>query len=164
MDTLRWFITEITDNDFEEVKKIYVNEQVRKYLGGVIPEEHTRAKFNDTVARSNNSDTCFWVVRLKNNQFIGLVSLDKHVDGGIEVSYEFLPAWWGQGYATEVLSQVIKYAFEELGIVKLLAETQTANLSSCKLLERVGLKLERKVQRFGVEQGIFSVEKSSALT
>lgn len=86
------------------------------------------------------------VVRIKNNEFIGLVSLDKHVDGDKEVSYEFLTAWWGQGYATEVIGQVIKYAFEELEIVKLLAETQTANLSSCKLLERVGMKLERKIQ------------------
>lgn len=73
---------------------MYVNEQVRKYLGGVAPEEHTQAKFNETVVRSVNSASSFLVVRLKmNNQFIGLVSLDNHVDGGIEVSYEFLPAW-----------------------------------------------------------------------
>lgn len=71
MDTLKWFMTEITYNDFEEVKKIYVNEQVRKYLGGVIPEEHTRAKFNDIVARSNNSDSCCWVARLKTINLLG---------------------------------------------------------------------------------------------
>ncbi|UNK21066.1 hypothetical protein MNQ98_14085 [Paenibacillus sp. N3/727] len=50
-----------------------------------------------------------------------------------------------------------------MGIVKLLAETQTANVSSCNLLERLGMKLERKVQRFGSEQGIFSIEKPSSL-
>ncbi|UNK16051.1 GNAT family N-acetyltransferase [Paenibacillus sp. N3/727] len=159
LDTKSCNLNEISYDDFEDVKKIYVNEQVRKYLGGAVPEEHTRAKFNDTVVRSFNSDSSFLVVRLKiNNQFIGLVSLDNHVDGGIEVSYEFLPAWWGQGFATEVINRVIKYAFEEMGIVKLLAETQTANVSSCNLLERLGMKLERKVQRFGSEQGIFSIE------
>lgn len=51
------------------------------------------------------------------------------------------------------------YAFEGKGAVKLLAETQTDNVSSCKLLERFGMKIERKVQRFGSKQEIFSIEK-----
>lgn len=119
-----------------------------------------RTSGENPLNRSYTTDSCFWVVRLKsNNQLIGLVSLDKHVDGGTEVSYEFLPNYWGQGYATEVINRVIKFAFEELGIDKLLAETQTANVNSCKLLDRVGMRLERKVQRFGAEQGIFSVGK-----
>ncbi len=147
-------------DDFEDVKKIYVNEMVRRYLGGVIPEEYTRTKFIETLNRSQ-IDSHFWVVRLKiDTEFIGLVSFDKHVDGGTEVSYEFLPTWWRSGYATEVLSQVINFAFNELELSRVLAETQTANAPSCRLLERLGMKLERKVQRFGAEQAIYYIEKT----
>ncbi|WP_253300427.1 GNAT family N-acetyltransferase [Paenibacillus lautus] len=156
---MRCYLNEVTQNDFEDVKQIYTNEQVRKYLGGIIPDEHTFAKFLDTLNRNDKADSFFWVVRLKgSNQFIGLVSLDKHIDGGTELSYEFLPFYWGQGFASEVTIRVIKYAFAELGISKLLAETQIANLGSCKLLERVGMKMERTIQRFGAEQGIFSIQ------
>ncbi|NOU71295.1 GNAT family N-acetyltransferase [Paenibacillus sp. LMG 31458] len=75
------------------------------------------------------------------NEFIGLVSLDKHVDGGTEVSYEFLPTWWRSGYATEVLSQVINFSFNELELSRVIAETQTANAPSCRLLEQLNGKL-----------------------
>jgi len=162
LETLRCFLMSLTTDDFEDVKNIYVNEMVRKYLGGIIPEEHTKAKFIDTLNRSHN-DAYFWVVRLKDSsQFIGLVSLDKHITGGTEVSYEFLPDWWGCGYATEVISQILNFAFNGLKINKVLAETQTANVASCKLLEGVGMKLESKLQRFGEEQSLYSIETNGS--
>jgi ribosomal-protein-alanine N-acetyltransferase len=160
VETGRCILTKLNIDDFEDVKKIYVNEEVRKYLGGAIPEENTLSKFMDTLNRSN-TDSHFWAVRLKESKhFIGLVSLDKHVDGGTELSYEFVPTYWGTGYATEVIRNVIIFAFNELTIFKVIAETQTANASSCRLLERVGMTLERKVQRFGAEQTLYSIEKT----
>ncbi|GKU80486.1 hypothetical protein L3i20_v248830 [Paenibacillus sp. L3-i20] len=111
---------------------MYTNEKVRELLGGTIPEEHTLNKFLDTLKRSN-TDSFFLVIRLKsNNEFIGIVSLDNHIDGiNTEISYELLPEWG----------------------------TQTANLSSCKLLERVGMKLEQTVLRYGAEQEIYIIAK-----
>ena len=63
----------------------------------------------------------------------------------------------GKGYATEVVKELIGYAFEELRLAKVIAETQTANILSCKLLERVGMELEQKIQRFGAEQAIYAI-------
>ncbi|WP_238327973.1 GNAT family N-acetyltransferase [Paenibacillus gorillae] len=77
----------------------------------------------------------------------------------IEVSYEFLPDWWGNGYASEVIAMVLDYALNELHISKIIAETQTANIASCRLLEKVGMNLERTVQRYGAEQAIYAIEK-----
>lgn len=159
MITEKCLLSKLKINDFKDVKKLYVDEEVRKYLGGAIPEEYTEQKFMDTLSRSH-TNSYYWVVRLKgSNQFIGLVSLDKHAEGGIELSYEFIPTFWGKGYATEVIRNVIIFAFYELNIIKILAETQTANVSSCTLLVRIGMKLERKLQRFGAEQALYSIEK-----
>lgn len=98
--------------------------------------------------------------RLKNtNDFIGLVSLDKHIDGDTEVSYEFLPKWWGAGYTTEVMGEVLNFALNVLTLTKVIAGTQTANLRSCRLLEKLGMKLQITVQRHGAEQAIYSIEK-----
>lgn len=67
---------------------IYINENVRKYLGEAIPEEHTYSKFLDTLQRSDQ-EAHYWTVRLKAlNSCIGLVSLDSHMDGiNTEVSW-----------------------------------------------------------------------------
>lgn len=161
METSRCRLVKLNENDFEDVKKIYRNEEVRKYLGGAIAEEHTSNKFLDALERSEKESKA-WVVRLKSNDdFIGLVSLDNHVDGeDTEVSYELMPNSWGVGYATEVISQIIAFAFKDLSLSKLIAETQTANFASCRLLERVGMKLEKKVLRYGAEQVIYMIEKT----
>lgn len=40
---------------------------------------------------------------------------------------------------------------------KLVDETQTANKRSYRLLEKLGMQLERKVIRFGAEQAMYSI-------
>lgn len=107
----------------------------------------------------SNDNSFYWVVREKHtDNFIGLVSLDLHHDGHyLEISYQFLPNWWGKGYATEVVQLIITFALNELNLSKIVAETQTANMSSCRLLEKLGMKLERTVSRFGNEQAIYSI-------
>ncbi|MFF2019711.1 GNAT family N-acetyltransferase [Paenibacillus sp. NPDC058177] len=160
METHRCNLTRLQRSDYQDVKSLYVNEQVRTYLGGAIPEEHILNKFSDTLQRSE-TDSNYWAIRLKhNNVFIGLVSLEQHVDGqDTEISYELLPHSWGQGYAKEAVDQVLAYAFNKLNLSKVIAETQTANHSSCKLLERVGMKLDRKIMRYGAEQAIYGIDK-----
>ncbi|MFF2092263.1 GNAT family N-acetyltransferase [Paenibacillus sp. NPDC058174] len=160
METDRCILVNLQESDYEEVKEIYTNEKVRTFLGGAILEEHTLHKFEDILTRSNK-DSYYWTVRKKpTNECIGLVSLDQHSEGvNIEVSYEFLPDWWGNGYATEVIAAVLDYALNGLQISKVIAETQTANIASCRLLEKVGMNLERTVQRYGAEQAIYAIEK-----
>lgn len=56
---------------------------------------------------------------------------------------------------------IINYALNELNLSRVVAETQTANTSSCRLLERVGMEIEKISIRFGAEQAIYSISKSS---
>ena len=90
-----------------------------------------------------------------------LDAYNPHHDGVyLEISYQLLPNWWGAGYATEVVQVIINFALIELNLSKVIAETQTANTSSCKLLENLGMKLERTISRFGAEQAIYSIKSS----
>lgn len=141
------------------MKKLYLNHEVRKYLGGIRKEEAVEAALDDMLHSSE--DFYYWVAREKHTDyFIGLISIDPHHDGTyVEISYQFLPDWWGRGYATETVGRVIQFALNELNLPKVLAETQTANASSRKLLERLGMKLERTTMRFGAEQAIYSIER-----
>jgi ribosomal-protein-alanine N-acetyltransferase len=66
----------------------------------------------------------------------------------------------GNGYATEVIREIIHYAFNRLDLPKVVAETQIANKPSRSLLERVGMKLETTVRRYGAEQAIYSIERN----
>jgi [ribosomal protein S5]-alanine N-acetyltransferase len=147
-------------SDYIDVKKLYINQEVRKYLGGIRQENSIELVLNEML--NSSMDSFYWVVREKHtDDFIGLVSLDPHHDSVyLEISYQFLPNWWGKGYATEVVQLIINYALNELNLSKVIAETQTANTSSCRLLERVGMELERTISRFGAEQAIYSIKSS----
>src|SRR5699024_11286264 len=63
---------------------------------------------------------------------------------------------------TEVVGHIIDYSLSELALSKIVAETQTANTASCKLLEKLGMTLERIVYRFNAEQAIYSAENPSS--
>lgn len=153
-------LSKLQEDDYEDVKLLYVDESVRKYLGGTLKEETIQVRFNEMNLSSK--DSTYFVVRENDtNRFIGLISLDTHYDGvSTEVSYQLLPKWWGEGYATEIVKEIIYYAFHKLNLTEIVAETQLANKSSCRLLEKVGMKLRETVQRFGEEQAIYCIKNS----
>ncbi len=153
-------LSKLQEDDYEDVKLLYVDESVRKYLGGTLKEETIQVRFNEMNLSSK--DSTYFVVRENDtNRFIGLISLDTHYDGvSTEVSYQLLPKWWGEGYATEIVKEIIYYAFHKLNLTEIVAETLLANKSSCRLLEKVGMKLRETVQRFGEEQAIYCIKNS----
>lgn len=63
---------------------------------------------------------------------------------------------------TEVISKIVDFGFNDLGLDEIVAETQTANGASCKLLERVGMTLEAKLHRFGAEQAVYSIKRKES--
>lgn len=157
IETERCFIHSFQKSDIEDVKELYGNEEVRQYLGGIRDEESMKVAFQE-VLQSNDASQ-YWVIRKKDgDHFLGMVSLSPHHDGiYFEVSYQFLPKWWGMGYAKEVVQAAIDYAFVEMKLSKVVAETQTANVASCKLLERLNMSVEKTLERFGAEQALYSL-------
>lgn len=160
LETKRCVINVLQESDYSDVRKIYANQEVRKFLGGIQTEDSTRMAFEKML--NSRQKSFHWVVREKTTkEMIGLFSLDLHHEGVFqEVSYQFLPCWWGKGYAREIISAILRFASKKLKLSKVVAETQTANKASCRLLERVGMKCERTVIRFGAEQAIYSIKIS----
>lgn len=143
--------------DCEDVSRLFTNRQVRKYLGGIRDADSLKDVLGEMLAPETNS--FYWVVHEKSTgRFLGLISLDSHHDGiDQEISFQFLPDWWGKGYAAEAVSMILDFALKKLKLPAVVAETQSANISSCRLLEKLGMELERKVFRYGAEQTIYSI-------
>lgn len=59
-----------------------------------------------------------------------------------EIGWCLDPAAEGNGYATEAVRELIRLAFEELGLRRLVAHCFAANEASWRLMERVGMRRE----------------------
>lgn len=60
--------------------------------------------------------------------------------GMVEIGYNIIPAYEGQGYATEMARRVIDWAFQTPGIQTITAECLDDNLGSIRILEKVGMR------------------------
>ena len=60
----------------------------------------------------------------------------------IEAGWRLARAHWGQGYATEAAAELIRVAFEELDLHRVVATCFAANEPSWRLMERLGMRRE----------------------
>lgn len=132
------------------------NKRVRLYLGGPIARSQRLRRFGRYLTAPNHVGV--WVVYWANrNQPVGLVELGPHKDGNdYEMSYQFDPTFWGRGFAKESIQAVISHAIDEAGLGRIIAETQSVNSASCRLLRKLGMVEVERVDRFGAEQIIFA--------
>ena len=59
-----------------------------------------------------------------------------------EIYYSLLPAFWGQGYATEVARLLVDTGFKEFHLHKVEAGVATENIRSIRVLEKAGMTRE----------------------
>ena len=78
---------------------------------------------------------------------IGMCGLIKRVTlEDIDIGFAFLPEFAGKGYAYEIASAMMAHAKNVLGINKIVAITVEDNEHSIKLLNKIGLKFEKRIQ------------------
>jgi len=92
----------------------------------------------------------------KTRETIGAVSLftysqHKMADLGFWIAHDK----WGQGYATEVCKEVLKYAFEQMKLNRLQANHMVRNPASGRVLEKLGFKYEGLHKEAYVKDGEF---------
>ncbi|RZI87838.1 MAG: N-acetyltransferase [Microbacterium sp.] len=61
---------------------------------------------------------------------------------GAEIGWCIDPAYGGQGYATEAAAELVRIAFEDLGMHRLVALCFADNEPSWRLMERLGMRRE----------------------
>ncbi|MFI7675789.1 GNAT family N-acetyltransferase [Actinophytocola sp. NPDC049390] len=60
--------------------------------------------------------------------------------GDVELGYRLLPSYWGRGLATTGARLLVRRAFAELDVPKVVATTMAVNTDSRRVLEKAGLR------------------------
>lgn len=110
------------------------------------------------IALSETTGFCQWPLIFRESSlligFCGFVNSDE----GAEIGWRLAPDYWGQGLATEAARAVVRHGFETLGFQRIIATVQTENRASIRVVEKLGMTLERSFQRNGREVLVFSME------
>ena len=163
-ETERLIIKPIDIKDKPDLFSMCEDLNVWTYLGGFNTANFNRKNIENLEnLESRLPDFNRWIIRNKtNNIFLGYLVLGTHHDGDdIELSYLLLSKYWGNGYALEAAREIIRYAFNERKLNRLVAETQSANLVSCKLLEKLGFRKVKELTRFNAEQSLYALDNTA---
>lgn len=92
-----------------------------------------------------------WTIREKgSDRVIGTIALenDRHRDEiSKEIGYSLAEDKWGNGYMTEACREVLRFAFEELGLNLVAICTGPNNLRSQRVIRKCGFTYEGRIRR-----------------
>jgi [ribosomal protein S5]-alanine N-acetyltransferase len=80
----------------------------------------------------------------------------------VELGYDFRSDCWGQGYATESARAVRDFAFDTLGLPRLVSLIQLGNPASERVAQKTGMKSIGRVQRGGRTYLHYEIENMCA--
>jgi len=157
LQTDRLFLGPLSILDFLFFYRLQTNATVRRHLGGVIGHRHIFSKFDQY--RRDQGKSGVWVVRRNTfGRAMGLVEIEPHKEReDYEVSYQFLPKFWGLGLAREAVSAVVDHALQDPSLTRVIAETQASNDRSCRLLKSIGMVEIDRIERFGAQQIMWAI-------
>ena len=123
------------------VESLYANAQVTRTLLRIqepISIEEAREFCQAPAAACG--DHRFGAALRTDGNLIALGSVRRHTElpGVATIGYSVLPAFWGQGFGTELAALLVEFATDTLGAPEVRATTLDDNPASARVLEKLG--------------------------
>ncbi|MBC3785646.1 GNAT family N-acetyltransferase [Spirosoma utsteinense] len=144
LQTNRLTLMPVDVADLPELQALFTDPDVRRYLLDdlLVEEAWTADVVNRSVVMFRDLSYGLWAIRETGQRsvigFCGYWYFE-HLPHPLQLIYGLLPAWWGQGLATEAARIMLDYGFETVGFTEIIAATDVPNRASVRVMERLGL-------------------------
>ena len=151
LETERLHLRHLVIEDLDELFTLYQDPEIRKYFPeGILSYEDTQEELEWHMnGHPKYPDLGLWAtIHKESGKFIGRCGLlPWKIDGTLEIEVAYLldKNFWHQGLGTEAASGILTYAFDTLNLSRIICLIDPDNIASQKVAERIGMKLERKV-------------------
>ncbi len=149
VETERLILREIVHDDIDGLFELDSNPKVHKYLGNkpVQDKEKLIEVINFIRNQYIENGIGRWaIIEKSTNSFLGWTGL-KFVKENInnhsnyyDLGYRLIEKYWGKGFATESAIASLKYGFENLGLNEIYASAHIDNITSNKILLKIGFE------------------------
>ena len=142
IETERLRIRRFQSDDFESLVSLMTDAETMKFTGFRVPQAAARIRELLSKWEEEGLDELgVWAVEKRTTEeFVGWIMLKPTATETPELGYMLDRSQWGQGFATEVATEMLRYGFEVLRIPKIVAVTSPDNLASVRVLEKAGMR------------------------
>jgi [ribosomal protein S5]-alanine N-acetyltransferase len=158
--TPRLRLRPVSMDDVDALHNLWTDPAVREFFwdGEIIDMERAEAAVREAIGGFERHGFGLWVAEEAGNVLVGFCGL-RHLDNApeVEILYGIAPSRWGEGFATEIAIEMLRYGFEEAGLKRILGIANKENAASRRVLEKIGMTLKEHVLNKGREEAHYSI-------
>jgi ribosomal-protein-alanine N-acetyltransferase len=162
METKRLLHRQFTPADLERLIEMRVEPEVMKYLGGEEMQNPAalEKRLEFYISGYAQRIGMHGVIWKESGEMIGWSGLQLLEDTEeIEVGYGMIKEFWGKGIGYETARFWLRYGFEQIGLERIVAVADKENIGSWKIMEKLGMKYEKDVGRYGMNCVFYGISK-----
>ena len=161
LHTARLRLRPFTQADADAIYALQSNPHVLRYWDAPPWKERARAdRFISVCGQMEQEGTGarLAIERSADGVFIGWCALSQWNPDyrSAAMGYCLCDAAWGQGFATEAAGAVLRWAFDTLDLNRVQAQTDTRNIASSRVLEKLGFLREGTLRQDCIVDGDIS--------
>ena len=143
--TSRLLLRRWRDSDREPFGRINADPRVMEFFPRVLSREESDLLVDQIEEHFEEHGFGLCAAELiEEPSFIGYIGLavprfSAHFTPCVEIGWRLAAAHWGRGLATEGAREIVRQAFETLGLEELVSFTVPANVRSRRVMEKLGM-------------------------
>ena len=150
LETERLILRDFVPSDWDALNTFLSDPSVTRFMHFASWDEGKRCQWLVSLvqeASKPHRDAYNWAMTLRSNGLLMgwlIIGPSRHAseEGMRECGYALNQRFWGQGYMPEALRAAFTYEFTVLGTHRIIAECETENLASARVMQKCGMEYE----------------------
>ena len=164
-ETERLYARQFNPGDLEDIYNLNSDKDVMQYIRSPQNRDEARQFLDENISYYIESPQYGrWALLEKSTlAFIGSFMLRPSpiVTDSIEMGYALFKAYWGMGFATEIVKNALIYAFAQLQLTVIIAITHPENIASQKVLLKSNFICVGDIMENGRKVNLFQIKNPS---
>ncbi len=161
--TTRLCIRDHQSEDLDSMHRLFSNAEAMRYLTTIRTTtlDETFLWLEEAIKQAAMTERTKWyfaVTEQKTGKYLGemgYVVLEDSAQGRVvDLGFFLEPAHWGKGYAAEAAEAVLRFAFTEGSVHKVIADCLSENQASEKVMKKLGMTCEGELLEHTLHEGV----------
>ena len=152
VETERLVLRSFEPGDLDGLAELHGDEDLVRWIPWAARDREEAAavlerKVGQTAFTEPGGGVAVAAVRRDDGDFVGdlVLMYSSEVNSLAEIGFMLGRRHHGQGYATEGCRELLRMAYEELGMHRVIGRLESRNLASARVLERLGMRREAEL-------------------